>query len=587
MDLEKKRFSIVTAILVLLAFSLAIFAGSTGLFRHFFTSNGVVYEGLAKGACAVFALAIGAIVFRRLQKNLEGNPRSGPPAVMQPSVALLQEFQEQVSKHLEERFNKEAVVTFVAMITSPARHRVRVVESITLEERVAKQEVTVELRLPVVTDEKGGPRYVPLFSPPKGQLVDNLKITDAGSKPLPDLSFEESTQLVAAGLRLLLIQAMNKPSRSTSSSTPPKLSDKLRALELVLLEQLTRRGTVNPTEVQKITNDALTACRSLLNDDQELRRYVEALSLAYPIVAVVPRASESSDRVMLRYERTLIPAALNKRELGLLRVILGLRPNKIVAPADLALTAGSFHMYVVGPPTMYVLEQKFRCRHCEERVSRQWEVREPTDENPCWHKMGTASTVAQSNEDRQYRVSARRGQSFVHLYTRGFGNLTKSQFRDLEFAAELKETPPGSRASAVVTAIVATFLIAIMGRLVSSGSPSMGSLPGLVLALPAAAATWFGFSVDSKSLVGSSMLSRISQIVTAVISALAIAVYFTSHHGHLWGNVSIVGITEPVWAYLFLASAFNLAYTAYRFALKVRIYHGLLRKEDGLGLKAR
>ncbi|WP_144022575.1 hypothetical protein [Asanoa hainanensis] len=215
-----------------------------------------------------------------------------------------------------------------------------------------------------------------------------------------------------------------------------------------------------------------------------------------------------------------------------------------------------------------------------ERVARQWVYREPTDENKCSHKTDEKSDVEQFADDRQYRVAPRRGQNFIHLYTRGLGATAKDQIRDLEFFAHYKETPPGSRASAVVTAIVATFLIAIMGRIASHGSPPAGALPGLVLALPAAAATWFGFSTDSKSLVGTSLLSRISQIVTAVVSAIAIGVYFTSHHGHIWFGVSIVGITEPVWALLFLVSAFNLAYVSYRLTLKIQIYNQLLHKEQ-------
>jgi hypothetical protein len=47
--------------------------------------------------------------------------------------------------------------------------------------------------------------------------------------------------------------------------------------------------------------------------------------------------------------------------------------------------------------------------------------------------------------------------------------------------------------------------------------------------------------------------------------------------------VRIVGITEPLWALLFLASAFNLLYVSYRFALKIRIYNLLLRKEERQG----
>jgi hypothetical protein len=583
MPVDKRRLSFFTVLYVAGAFVLAVAGLSTGLFRRYFNDHANLYEAIFKGLCLLTALALGVVIYRRLKSNLGANSTKNPPTPLQPTLEYLYRIQADAAQHLEETFTKAAVVTFISLITSPTRHRSRVIESIGLEERVARQRVSIEFSLPEIPDTKEGSRYVPLFSPSKGQLVDNLKITDTAGKPLTNLSFSESTQLVAAGLRLLMLEA----ARSTrlragqSAANGNSLNVKARALELILLEQLTRRGGTSPSEAQRHTNDALVKYKSLVTDEgaEELRRYVEALSVTYPIIAVVPEAGAGDGRVMLRYERTLIPAALNKHGLGWMRVILGLRPNRLITPANLVVTAGSFHMYLVGPPSMYVLEQEFRCRHCRARVSRHWKYKEPTADSLCSHDFSNGAEVAQFAEDVHYRVAPRRGQNFVHIYTRGFGN-GKLQFRDVELFAEFKETPPGSRASAVVTAIVSTFLIAIMGRLASHGSPSSGALPGLVLALPAAAATWFGFSTDSKSLVGSSMLSRVSQIATAVVSALAIAVYFTSHHGRIWVGLGIVGVTEPFWAMILLVSAFNLAYISYRFVLKVRIYNGLLRKEE-------
>jgi hypothetical protein len=583
MTVDKRRLSFFTVLCVTSAFVLAVTGLSTGLFRRHFHNHANAYEATIKGICILGALALGALIYRRLKSSLGGNSAEIPPTPLQPTLDYLYRIQAAAAQHLEETFTKAAVVTFISLITSPTRHRSRVIESIGLEERAARQQVSIEFSLPAIPDAKENSRYVPLFSPSKGQLVDNLKITDAGGKPLTNLSFSESTQLVAAGLRLLMLEAA-RPARTRAAQTGGggrSLNIKARALELILLEQLTRRGGTSPAEAEKHTNDALAKYKSAVTDEgaEELRRYVEALSVTYPIIAVVPEESVGDGRVMLRYERTLIPAALNKSGLGWLRVILGLRPNRLIAPADLAVTAGSFHMYLTGPPSMYVLEQEFRCMHCRSRVSRHWKYQTPTADNPCSHDSSKGADVAQFTEDVHYRVSPRRGQNFVHIYARGFGS-SKLQFRDVELFAEFKETPPGSRASAVVTSIVSTFLIAIMGRLASHGSPSVGALPGLVLALPAAAATWFGFSTDSKSLVGSSMLSRVSQIVTAVMSALAIAVYFTSHHGHIWLGLGIVGVTEPLWAAILLVSAFNLVYIAYRFVLKVRIYNELLRKEE-------
>ncbi|SNT32214.1 hypothetical protein SAMN05421812_104479 [Asanoa hainanensis] len=351
--MNKRRLSLFTAFCVMLAFGAAIAALSTKLVRHV---NGGFHEGIVRGACAVAAGVLGVIVFRRLKRNLAGASDADNTAAMQPSIDYLQSLQARAADHLEDVYTKEAVVTFISLITARARHRSRVIESIDLEERIATQHVSIEYNLPLVADDKGESRFIPLLLPPKGQLVDNLKITDASGKPLTDLSFEESTQLVAAGLRILMLEAAAL--QAGSKTGVGQLTEKVRALELILLGQLARRGAVGQGEAKRLLDKAFKDYGDSITGEgvDELRRYVDALTSTYPIVAVVPTGSISSRRVLLRYERTLIPAALNRGGLGWVRVILGLRPNKIVVPSSSALTAGSFHLYVAGPPSMYVLE---------------------------------------------------------------------------------------------------------------------------------------------------------------------------------------------------------------------------------------
>jgi len=586
--MRRLTFSPVTAALIVVAFASLIAAGSTGLLRKHIPWHGDMVELALRLICLAVAVRLGWLIFDRLRNMLKARPAGAALDPPQPSTDRLIKLQGSVVEQLNGRFSNEAVAMFAKMIITPALYRTRVTENIDFEERIVTQRIAIEYALPMSDDSPARPQFVLLFAPPKGQIVDNLKITDGSGKPLTDLSFEESTELVAAGLRLLLQLAVQSGKRTNLfRRLGSALRQSERALELILLKSLTRRGVVNYAEVTDRIDRAFK--RYQLDADaetvRELRSYVAALSVAYPIVAVVPKEAVIGGRAILRYERTLIPTALTKRGIssGRLRVLLGLKPSQVVVPVQLAATASSFHLYVNGPSNKYVLDQRFRCRICGQDVSRSWK---PIDA-PVGRCSHTEVPVPEgrwvTDVDRHYRVTPKLGQSFVHLYTRDFGGGPDPQFRDLELFARFKETPPGSRATAVVTALVSTFLLGIMGHLVSGRETPAASLPGLALALPAAAATWFGFATDGRSLVGSSMLARLSQIVTAVVSAVAIAVYFTSHHGHLPHRLSIVGVTEPVWVILLLISTANLLYVSYRFALKVQVYNGLLRRKERRG----
>jgi hypothetical protein len=572
------------------------------------------YEGLGRAGCLLLAVALGYVIFRRLRNTLRRERDHTPDPPSQPSINWLQKLQVSAANRLETTYDEDAVRTFVALITEPTRHRSRVAESITLEERVITQHVSVEFALPRI-DPCHTARYLPLLAPMKGQLVDNFRLTDAAGKSLVDLSFDETTKLAAAGLRLLLLQALDlgcadpecaeadadsgqpTPSRAQESqrataAMSARVDTELRGIELSLLGQLARRGAVSQEDAAREIDAAFALVPGLLTDlgREQVREYVLPLSVAYPIVAVVPTDAVVADRTLLHYERALIPASLNERgsgpfrgwHRGLLRIGLGIKPFQISLPVLLASTAASYHLRLNGPPNKYVRGQQFRCRFCKAEVQRTWEPAEAQPGGPrCSHRMKAASDSPQiSDGDRHFRIRPKRGQSFVHLYLRGFGYSNKPQFQDLELFAQFKEAPPGSRAVAVVTALACTTIVGVIGRHVSQGADPQNSLVAILLALPAAAASWFGFAVDRESLVGSSLLARLSQLITAAVSFTAITIYFTSHDGRIPLGLSVVGITEPLWVILFLLSVMNLIYISYRFALKFWHYNDLVRKKE-------
>jgi hypothetical protein len=595
----RSSISVVTVALSVLCALLLGASATSGLIENRFSHNGHHYELALRVALLGAAVFVGWRIFGRLERRHEDAPRE---VALPGQPADLGSLRDSAVRALDDqKLSLDDVLTFVALVSHPSRYRPRVAETVTLEERVITQHVSVEFALPE-TEASDVPRYVPLLSPVKGQLVDNFRLTDAADKTLSDLSFEETTRLAAAGLMVLLRNAAvgdvpppgdaaTDPAaaqRASAATVAGRLDtlhpDLLKAFE-TLLRQITRRGPATPDaddEVDSVLDVLVLRNRISADGRKELRAYVLALTRAYPIVAVAPKDIVVGDRVLLRYERALIPTTDNTEGVGLLRVLLGIKPYQIALPLKLASTAASYHMRLNGPTNKYVLGQHFRCRKCRQDVARDWlSTDEPRGLLGCYH-IKAANTAGQpvSDPDRHYRVRPRNGQSFVHLYLRGFGGSTGPQFRDLDLFAQFKEVPPGSRAVAVVTAAASTVLVGLMGHLVSIGAQPVGGVPALLLAIPAAAASWFGFSADAQSLVGSSLLARLSQLITATVCFVAMTVYFTSHRGHLPAGLAIVGISEPLWASLFVVSAGNFVYVSYRFTLKLLRYHGLVQKKD-------
>ena len=605
-----RRNAWITPVYSLLALALLTAASTSGIVRQFFDRHGNLYEGLARLACGLVAVYLGWKVFGRLRSRLgastDRGPRKPPP---QPSTNLIMRLQTSAAPDLDTVYHKEAVLAFVKLIIDPVSYRSRVAESSTLEERVVTQHVSVEFSLPPIPATPPAV-YVPLLMPLKGQLLDNFRLTDASGTSLPDLSFEDTTRLAAAGLHLLLTSALETgtdpgamPGASAIAATArdaAKMSS-LYGLGINLLNQIARRGAVAQSEAAQFIDDALdTTTLSLTKAGKSLiREYALALSVAYPVVAVVPAGSIVGGVLLLKYERAVIPASLHEKGRGMLRVALGIKPFQIAVPLQLGATAASYHLRLNGPANKYVRGQYFRCSVCKADVQRNWvpvEIREAENreaENRDGEKAGgkrqcshrteeNESSVSQLlGEGTHYRVRARYGQSFVHLYLRGFGRGDRPQFRDLELFAQFKEVPPGSRGVAVVTALVATVFVGIIGHLVSQGrAPQNSDVPALMLALPAAAASWFGFSTDGGSLVGSSLLARLSQLLTAAVSFTGIAMYFTAHRQHLPWGLSLLGVSSGVWALMFFVSGMNFLYILYRFTLKLRHYGDLVHKKD-------
>lgn len=583
-------------------------AGATGWLRHrldaygeWFVRNGNLLEGLARTLCLTAALILGGVIFSRLRQRL-GEEKTVAQRPGQPDVPWLQRLQASAAERLSEQ-DRKAITMFVELIVDPARSRSRLAETVDLDERAVRQQVSISFALPDA-EEGGRALYIPILQPIKGELVDNFQLQSAGGSSLPTLSYEETTKLAAAGLRLILMEIF----AAKDAPSPPKtLDEPVRAAELAMLQIVATRGPLHTGQVHGRLDVILEEIKFPDDDSRErVRKYVAALSWSYPIVAVVSAVDAFSGRFLIKYERTFVPASLTTSWRGLLRLGLGLKPDKVAIPVELALTAESYHLRVNAPANKYVIKQYLQCRHCRVLLTRQWRGRAPigipADEDAsgkkpdnkrhlCAHELDQTRSATEDDRvtDHHFRVRRKRGQNFVHVYMRGYSRAAP-KLRDLQLITTFKETPPGARGRAAITALATTLLLAVAGNLLNSPQGTqVGGLPALMLALPAVAASWFGLSSDKDALVGGSLLARLSLVVSGVVSVIAVVLYLSSPPpsapapivgGSVADPLTFVGITDWRWITLCIVSALNLTYISYRFALKLVHFNDLIRRED-------
>jgi len=128
-----------------------------------------------------------------------------------------------------------------------------------------------------------------------------------------------------------------------------------------------------------------------------------------------------------------------------------------------------------------------------------------------------------------------------------------------EVQLSFMERPPGSLASATVTASAASVLLMIA---CSAEDPSFRyALSAMLLAFPATAAVFAGFS-STQRIVGSLLVSRVSLIGTFLLSVA--------------GVLSLAGIISGLKIF-FILSAMNTVTIAYWWTIRSVLYARLLK----------
>ncbi|QXJ22416.1 hypothetical protein AGRA3207_003411 [Actinomadura graeca] len=478
--------------------------------------------------------------------------------------------------------NLESVPSLVRMIIDPAHFRTRTVESVSLQGRVISQQVTIEFQLP--SPPAGGPErdggageiYVPALLVRKPELIDSLAITDSQGQTVTVLSFEETAELLAVALHFLVITC-TAPGREDGRSprTQRELERSWQA-EALLLELI--YGFGNRADVDKVIAEAFALLGLPGSAGTErvtwLREFVQMLSQAYPVIAVLPH--QDHRRAVISYRRTLIPSLSIANVRGRLRLALGLRPLKVGVDTALAHNSKSYHLQIDGPGTQYLMEQTLRCASCRTPLTRAGVILPPGRTCPVHHQR------FQSGWGRPYfEMRGKRGQSYAHLYMRGFARV---RGENLVLSASFGESPPGTLASATITAAVTCLLIGAIGHAEATGIANDSDIPPLLLALPAVAASWFGFNADGEAVLRSSLAARCSLFVSAIASLIAGSLFLVTERPEKpvqSVEPDVFGMHLPSWwGLLFVIALVNVLSIAAQLVVRSWSYRRLLLRRE-------
>lgn len=492
-------------------------------------------------------------------------------------------------------------MAFTFAVTEPSMVRQRITERYEPGRRTLTQRVTIEAQMPerlltrkpdrrtVVdaaatngaqatggTDDSttempsNGLLLFPVLIPPKGELINDLRVTGADGSLLPILSYRQYLQLVARVLRTMICIAYGIKDMKEDEHT-----EALRVERLALRSIMRRQAAdsdVDPSGVHGLRNLKKAGPRVKNAAATEIAaQLVEKLMSHYAIVAAVPCPPDG--RFVVSYERVVTPMLriaprVSAKFFGRLkfwtRLFLGARPVDIGIDISEASTCQSFHLIFDGQDGVYVGEQESKdlVRYCAahaQRLERRMISGSPGDPPP------------------YFRFLRRAGQRHAHFYTRFFPRPLKD-LKDGEVVPSVRfrfyEVPPGSTFRAMVASIASLALVWLIGFVITRRSDPGTDAPAFLLVFPALAAGFIGFEARSHRLLEGTLAARLSLVVTAVSSLLASALFMFYKSGLLYYSAvksndmnpldtRVLGIGSFSWTALLLVGTLNAACITY------------------------
>ncbi len=477
---------------------------------------------------------------------------------------------------------------FRSLLSTGAARSGSIIERISerVESTRTSLRVTTSMTLRFPANGNGEAMVIPIGFHLRGVLIDEMELTIDGARA-SSLAWSESVTYVIAVLRDLFRQAGPGLVDSYSGDI------ERRVIEIVKSSVPVEHDVVSSlvSDIKKIapkTKSAILAVNSAAI-------IVKALATQYPICVVINSNKKSptfggsvdlggAHRMPLSVARSSAPVAQRdvrvdtisgcrrvrasysytepskvdkyvsgpkvlRLGVSFVTALFGLRPPIIRRDMSNSRRVDSYHLLIVGEPGSFVKRQRINY------------IGDSPD------NLG----------NMPFTVTRRRGQDVAHVYK----SAKYESHLVPHFEVTFGERPPGSVAVAALSSVGALLSVAAAAVISMGLASAGGTVPvSALLALPALIGTWSGLS-QTQSLPTSSVGSRVSTIVTIVMSLAALMLFTLTHH---WDHGDAKGLFERAglspWALILSITVINSICAVAGWALQSAIYHQFSRSVE-------
>jgi hypothetical protein len=436
---------------------------------------------------------------------------------------------------------REPIPILLISLLAPAKLRRRVIEELEIDRHSVRQITTLEYEIPSELQreppEHDRPLLLAITLRNRPHTPDELKILDAKGATLRVLDQNETLECLESSVITLLLMAYREDSLE---GLPSEAQEVLSRIIYSITTSLTSRRPLSFDVETILALAAVDRAHLMLAADLMTR-----ISNRRPVIIEAPSAAtkiharfESTSLYRIRYgdsgptAMSSLPTAMSSLVMAA-RVMSGSGLDLVSVDLSLATTAQEYELWIRIPDGYYVKR--------------------------------TSTEDATLDELPFIEILAKNSIPYAHLRLRSRPNgRGRHSQQSAHFQVMLGEIPPGQSVAASLAALIGCATVWLFARTIAHSSSLGTDAPALLLAAPAAAASWLGIDAPTKKLSNGPLRVRLSLLCTFTMSIMATS-FFVLHQAGLhtgpskiFVRVTVLGVAEPTWIALVAISALNL-----------------------------
>jgi hypothetical protein len=417
--------------------------------------------------------------------------------------------------HALSTYENLALLALQELLSNQSQWTHRAVETVAVRDNALRRRCSLDITLPPISEEKPAAekqeeaqeteapapiRYlIPILTPKRGELIDNLDVEDAAGNSLPVLCHTEHEHiagLVLDGAADILLKDLGTGEQEQKN----RFQEALRTIPLaeedtaaLFVQQLF--GTARRSD--------LTASQQVLWD------LCWVLAESYLLLTEIEATPGSRVLIKFSYDSPYFDEVGNKSRSEKWRQRLGHSPYSFLIETPLATATESYHFRMTAPEKHFLRKQFFSTPQAVTGTGDTDGLSKVSEYEPRPGEMVVG-------QDAQ-------GTPYSHLYATGLGE-SRNNPPLLYARAIFYEIPMGTMGNVLFYSLVALISLVVVGAalpLFLASASGLTSIPALLLALPGFGALWLRPSVSSASLLRAPLASRVGIVVVGVVSYTA------------------------------------------------------------------